>query len=85
MPSEINAICRCKKPPCNVLAIACASLKTPIVYPAIWNKGVVKAKTASRNKNVPHGILLQVFCNPESFDVDKFFIVDTANQTEKSL
>ena len=44
-----------------------------------FNKGVEKAKTASRNKNVPHGRLLQMF-----FDVDKSFIFDTANQTEKN-
>jgi len=49
------------------------------------NKGVEKTKTASRNKNVPHGRLLQVFCNLEGFDVDKSFIVDTANQTEKNI
>ena len=34
---------------------------------------------------MPHGRLLQVFCDLEGFDVDKLFIVDTVNQTEKNI
>jgi len=34
---------------------------------------------------MPHGRFLQVFCNLKGFDVDKSFIVDTANQTEKNI
>ena len=48
-------------------------------------KGVAKKKTANRNRNVPHGRLLQVSCDLEGFDVDKSFIVDTANQTENNI
>ena len=44
-----------------------------------------KIKTASRNKNVPHGRLPTVFCDLEGFDVDKSFIVDTFNQAEKNI
>ena len=34
---------------------------------------------------MPHGRLLQVFCDLEGFDVDKLFIVETVNQTEKNI
>ena len=33
---------------------------------------------------MPHGKLLQLFCNLDGFDVDKSFIVDTVDQTEKT-
>ena len=46
---------------------------------------MAKTKTPSRNKNVPHGKLLQVFCNLDGSDVDKSFIIDTANQTAKNI
>ena len=48
-------------------------------------KGVAKKKTANRNRNVPHGRLLQLSCDLEGFDVDKSFIVDTVNQAEKNI
>ena len=48
-------------------------------------KGVEKTKTASRKIKMPHGRLLQVFCDLEGFDVVKSFIIDTFNQTEKNI
>jgi hypothetical protein len=48
-------------------------------------KGEEKTKTANRKIKMPHGRLLQVFCDLEGFDVDKLFIVETVNQTEKNI
>ena len=48
-------------------------------------KGVEKTKTANRKIKMPHGRLLQVFCDLEGFDVDKLFIVETDNQTDKTI
>ena len=86
MPSEINATIRSQLFLCSSLANSTAFVRSiaglNICKP---KKGVETEKIASRNKNVPHGRLLQVFCDLEGFAVDKSFIVDTVNQTEKTL
>jgi hypothetical protein len=66
------------------LLTAAASSRASPEKDILRYNGVEKTKTASRNINLPHGILLQIFCDLEGFDVDKSFIVDTFNQTGKT-
>jgi hypothetical protein len=66
------------------LLTASESSRLPGAKPILRYNGVEKTKTDSRNINLPHGILLQMFCNFDGFDVDKSFIVDTFNQTGKT-
>ena len=81
-PSEINATIRPQFFPCSLSIAVIASGEKERPAPL---RGVATAKTTRMNKKVPQGILIHEFCDPGSFDDDKLFIVDTANQTEKNI
>ena len=84
-PSASKAAIRVQLSFCNTLVIAAVSSRATLEKDIVRYNGEEKTKTASRKIKMPHGRLLQVFCDLEGFDVDKLFIFEAVNQTDKTI